>query len=168
MQNELHVLVTSDTHVHNAAALPAGLLALAERAEHIVHAGDLSVYEVVTVLEQFAPVTAVHGNVESADSFARLTPTAFATVAGVKVGVVHDAGPAPGRHERIARTLPDCDVRVYGHSHQPEIAQVADGSWIVNPGSPCQRRRAPFHSCAWMHVRDGAVASIDLGNLDAR
>src|SRR5688572_2826936 len=117
------VLVLSDTHVSEVERLPEAVFDAAERADHIVHAGDHSVLEVHTVLARFAPVTAVCGNVEEAAVTTYLPARAYVTLAGVRIGVVHDAGPAAGRHERLAAELPDCDVRIYGHSHMPEVQQ---------------------------------------------
>lgn len=159
------MLILSDTHLSDAAALPAAVLAAADKADHIVHAGDHSTLEIVSVLEQFAPVTAVHGNVELPDVYARLPRQATARIGSLTFGVVHDAGATSGRHLRLARELPDCDVRVYGHSHMPEMSHLEDGSWVINPGSPVQRRQAPFHSFAWLTI-DAGVVNVELVNID--
>jgi predicted phosphodiesterase len=72
---------------------------------------------------------------------------------------VHDAGPAAGRSERLRVAFPGCDLVVYGHSHLPEISRSA-GTWIVNPGSPTERRRAPSHTMAV--VRGGVPDLVPL------
>ena len=66
-------------------------------------------------------------------------------VEGLRVGLVHDPGPARGRHERLLAAFPDCDVLAYGHTHMPEVSRAGE-RWIVNPGSPTERRRAPGHT----------------------
>ncbi|HET7127541.1 MAG TPA: metallophosphoesterase family protein [Gaiellaceae bacterium] len=38
--------------------------------------------------------------------------------------------------------FPGCGAVVYGHTHLPQVARF-DGIWILNPGSPTDRRRAP-------------------------
>ena len=63
-------------------------------------------------------------------------------VEGVRIGLVHDAGRREGRHERLAAAFPGCDAVAYGHSHIPELARHGE-VWILNPGSPTERRRAP-------------------------
>jgi hypothetical protein len=45
---------------------------------------------------------------------------------------------------------------IYGHTHIPEVSQH-DDVWILNPGSPTERRRAPKHA---MIVLDVAVDRI--------
>lgn len=160
------VLLLSDTHMYDAARLPASVLECAGRAHHIVHAGDTSCLEIIRVLTEFAPVTAVRGNVESADSHAALREREVVTIGGVTIGVVHDAGPAQGRHERLAQWFPDAHVIVYGHTHMPEIRRGSDDRpWICNPGSPVQRRRAPVHTMAWLTIGMAAVVSLDLIEL---
>ena len=163
--SEHAVLVTSDTHVLDASRLPDALLTLAQRADHIVHAGDLCSADVIDVLSACAPLTAVCGNVDGMDVAARLEDRAFASIGGRQVGVLHDAGEATGRHKRLESMLPDCSIRIYGHTHLPEITWLDDGSLIINPGSPVQRRRAPFHSCVWLTIGPDAVTA-DLINLD--
>jgi hypothetical protein len=49
--------------------------------------------------------------------------------------------------ELLRGWFPECEVIAYGHSHLPEIRSY-DGCWIVNPGSPTDRRRAPAHTIA--------------------
>ena len=66
---------------------------------------------------------------------------------GLRIGVVHSGGPRAGREARLRRWFPECDLVVYGHSHEPEVVSY-EGCWIVNPGSPTERRRAPAHTMA--------------------
>jgi predicted phosphodiesterase len=40
---------------------------------------------------------------------------------------------------------------VYGHTHVPRLARVGR-QWIVNPGSPTERRRAPARSMLELKV----------------
>jgi putative phosphoesterase len=161
------VLVTGDTHVTSGAALPTALLRLAEQADHIVHAGDHVAFDVHAVLAAFAPVTAVFGNVDDAETASRLPERATVEVAQVRIGVVHVPGPANGRAGRLRGWFPECDVVVYGHTHMPELVEPVDGGpWIINPGSPVQRRRAPFHSAVWLELHDGMVQAAEVIDLD--
>ena len=75
-----------------------------------------------------------------------------AELEGLRVGLVHDGGPAVGRHERLRELFAGCDVVAYGHSHTPEVSRVEE-VWILNPGSPTERRRAPRHTM--VVLRDG-------------
>ena len=91
---------------------------------------------------------------------AALPVRAVGTAEGMRIGVVHDGGPAAGRHERLRELFPDCDVIAYGHSHVPEVFEDERG-WIVNPGSPTERRRAPDHTM--VVVEAGAPRLVVLG-----
>jgi predicted phosphodiesterase len=83
--------------------------------------------------------------------------------AGVRVGMVHDAGPAHGRLGRMRRRFPDCAAVVFGHSHIP--LHEAEGDFqIFNPGSPTQRRRQPEHTMGIATVENGKIA-FDLISL---
>jgi putative phosphoesterase len=64
---------------------------------------------------------------------------------GMNIGLVHDAGGATTRHARLLEAFPRCHVIAYGHTHLPEISRVGE-TWILNPGSPTERRRAPRHT----------------------
>jgi hypothetical protein len=82
----------------------------------------------------------------------------------VRIGIVHDAGPRQGRAERLAARFPGCGAIVYGHSHLPE-AVLYGGVWILNPGSPTERRRAPAHTMIRLEVAGGTVRA-ELLELD--
>ena len=143
-----------------ARALPWRCLKLLELADAIVHTGDFTAAEILEDLRVFAPVTAVHGNMDDPALRAALPERATAEVEGLRVGVVHDGGPAPGRHERLREAFHDCDLIAYGHSHMPEVAR-AGSVWIVNPGSPTERRRAPEHTM--IVVEGGEPRLVALG-----
>lgn len=162
----VRVLVTSDTHLSTGAKLPDDLLRLADRADHILHAGDLVDLDVHDTLAALAPITAVAGNVDDAAVAARLPQRAEVELDGVAFAIVHDAGPVSGRHERLRSWFPRARVLVYGHSHMPELCTLADGTIVVNPGSPTQRRRAPTHTACWIDLEAGAVVATDLVHLD--
>ena len=151
------VVLIADTHLPRGGRLLSEACArhLAE-AELILHAGDVTTAEALAALEAYAPVAAVHGNVDSAELQARLPPTRIVETAGVRIGLVHDAGPRAGRPERLRGLFPDCDAIAYGHTHLPEVSRH-DGAWILNPGSPTERRRAPFRSLILLEVDGGRI-----------
>ena len=71
--------------------------------------------------------------------------------------MIHDAGPAKGRLERMRTRFPDADAVVFGHSHMPLHESDPSGFQIFNPGSPTERRRAPTHTMGIAQARDGRV-----------
>jgi predicted phosphodiesterase len=65
--------------------------------------------------------------------------------------MTHDAGPRAGREERLVQRFPGCEAVVYGHTHLPQVTRVGE-VWILNPGSPTERRRAPSHTMIVLDV----------------
>jgi putative phosphoesterase len=111
----------------------------------ILHAGDFTSAAVLDELRALGPLEAVHGNMDEPALKSALPARLVVEVEGTKIGLVHDGGPATGRPGRLAAAFPDCAVIVFGHSHLPEISRVGE-TWVVNPGSPTERRRAPYHT----------------------
>ena len=114
--------------------------------------------EVLAELEAIGPpVAAVCGNVDAAELRAHLPERRVLDVDGVRIGMVHDAGPALGRPARLRRAFPDAQAVVFGHSHIPLSELAPDGFAIFNPGSPTERRRQPRPTMGTATVRDGAI-----------
>jgi putative phosphoesterase len=116
---------------------------------------------VLDALHQRAPVHAVLGNNDRMLR-GRLPEALEVELDGVRIGLVHDAGPPSGRATRMARRFPDADVVVFGHSHAPLLEASEGGPLLVNPGSPTQRRRQPVHTVAWLEVADGEVRGAQV------
>jgi uncharacterized protein len=147
--------VISDTHMpRGGRRLPEPCVARLRAADLILHAGDLMTLAVLRELEAYGPVVAVHGNVDDAEVRAALPATAKVDAAGTTIGMVHDAGPARGRLERLRRRFPDADAVIFGHSHLPLLERAPDGFQIFNPGSPTERRRAPRHTMGIARAED--------------
>ena len=121
--------------------------------------GDFTALSVLEDLRELAPVEAVRGNMDEPALRRTLPERTIVDAEGTRIGLVHDAGPASGRHDRLVRSFPGCDLVAYGHSHVPELAQVGE-TWIVNPGSPTERRRAPGHTM--VVVRSGTPELVRL------
>jgi hypothetical protein len=163
----MQLAIISDTHLpRGARRLPDACVARLTTADVIVHAGDFSRATVLASLRSLGPpVVAVHGNVDDASICAELPDTAVVDAGGARIAVIHDAGPARGRLERMRRRFPDADAVVFGHSHLPLHECATDGFQIFNPGSPTERRRAPRHTMGLAVARNGRVA-FELVDLD--
>jgi putative phosphoesterase len=156
----VRVLVVGDTHLRDGSRIPDAVFRLAERADAILHTGDVMTQDVLAVLGSFAPVTVVLGN-NDGELVGRVPERTEVELGGVRFGMVHDGGTASGRHERLRGWFPDCGAVLYGHSHAPELAW-SEGVLVLNPGSPTQRRRAPTHTVAWLELARGAVVEANL------
>jgi len=152
------VAVISDTHMpRGGRRLPEPCVERLRAADLILHAGDVVAGTVLEELETLGPpVHAVHGNMDEPVLRDRLPETLVVGVGGLRIGMTHDAGPRGGRENRLVQRFPRCAAVVYGHTHQPQIARVGE-VWIVNPGSPTERRRAPTHTMLVLEVAAGRV-----------
>ena len=110
------------------------------------------------------PVEAVLGNMDDAELRATLPRTRVVEVEGARIGVVHDGGPAAGRADRLAGRFSGCAAVVYAHTHIPEVTRHGD-VWILNPGSPTVRRRAPAHTMLRLLV-EGLRIDAELLTLE--
>lgn len=147
----MRLAIISDTHLPRGnRRLSGACVDHLRAADLILHAGDLITLEVLSELEAVGPpVVAVHGNVDGPDVRARLPERRVVDAGGVRIGMVHDAGPARGRLERLRAAFASegCAAVVFGHSHIPLHERSADGLFeIFNPGSPTDRRRQPRHT----------------------
>jgi hypothetical protein len=116
-----------------------------ERADVILHAGDLTAFSILRELETFAPVEAVFGNMDEPALKQSLPERRVVEVDDWPIGMVHIPGPKAGREERLVSWFSWCSAVVYGHTHLPQLEHRGD-VWILNPGSPTERRRAPTRS----------------------
>ena len=147
--------VLADTHIpRRAEELPEGLLPHLERADLILHAGDLMAPTVLEELAEFAPVLAVRGNLDPPDD--KLPETLEFELEGVPVAMIHDSGPKKGRWRRMRRRFPEVRVIIFGHSHIPWL-EDEDGLLLLNPGSPTDKRRQPDYTFALLRVENGDV-----------
>jgi uncharacterized protein len=149
------VAVISDTHLpRGGRRLPEACLERLRAADAILHAGDVVAEAVLEELRALGPpLHAVHGNVDELALCQRLPETLVVELGGLRVAMTHDAGPSAGREERLMRRFPGCAAVVYGHTHEPQIALVRE-TWILNPGSPTERRRAPSHTMLTLEVAE--------------
>jgi len=148
-------VVIADTHIpRRARALPEGLVGYLQRADLILHAGDLMEPTLLDDLTAYAPARVVGGNLDPLD--VDLPETLLFEFGGAGVAMVHDSGPRKGRRSRMKRRFPDARVVVFGHSHIPWLDDE-DGLLLLNPGSPTDRRRQPHHTFALLRAEGGEV-----------
>ncbi len=136
-----------------ARRLPDRCVELLRTADLILHAGDISSLAAFDELRAFGPpVEAVHGNADEPELRCLLPESLVVEVERVRIGMLHIPGPRAGREVRLAARFPGADAVVYGHTHVPQ-AERTEGVWILNPGSPTERRRAPSRSMLVVDVR---------------
>ncbi|MBT2482079.1 metallophosphoesterase [Streptomyces sp. ISL-94] len=163
----MRLLLTSDTHLPTRAKrLPDELVRHMERADLVIHAGDWIDEDAYRLVEAHAPaLLGVRGNNDSPWLCELLPEVARVELEGVRVGVVHETGPAHGRERRCELRFPDLDVLVFGHSHIPWDSTAPGGLRLLNPGSPTDRRRQPFCTFMTALATDGRLDDVRIHRI---
>jgi len=152
--------VLSDTHVPGAApSLPPAVFELFKDVDLILHAGDIVELSVLDELRAIAPVEAVAGNMDDAEVHRKLPSKKVLALGNYSIGLIHGKYKIDLQREMIRKEFEDVDLIVYGHSHTPFWGKI-DGVLYLNPGSPTDRRHAPFNSVALLEIGDVLSAEI--------
>ncbi len=135
----MRLIVVADTHMpRRGTSLPAFLTEGIEKArpDLILHLGDFTGEQIPELFERFAPLQAVAGN-----------------NGGVRIGMVHGDSPRGTAVESALRSFAadNLDVIAFGHSHLA-LCERRDDFWLLNPGSPTDRRRSPYFSYAELEI----------------
>jgi putative phosphoesterase len=145
--------VLADTHIPDRVPQlnpQVGEIFRQAEVKAILHAGDVSVPQVLEELEQVAPVYVVRGNRDI--FYLRNLPMRIQLdFDGVSIGMAHGHGTfsrymidklhrtirgrlVEGYLNRMHQTFPDVDVIVFGHLHVPCNFHL-EGKLLFNPGS---------------------------------
>lgn len=152
------ILVLSDTHVRRSADLPREILELARRADLVIHAGDFTHGDVLAELGELSEVVAVKGNMDVFSFSVDLPKQREVEIEGVRIGIIHGSGSPNQAVKRACAAFTDCDVIVFGHSHQPLLTEWG-GVVMFNPGSPTDHRFALFPTYGWLKIEAGSFES---------
>ena len=134
--------VISDTH----GLLRPEAMEVLEGLDLIVHAGDIGSPHIVDALREFAPLSAIRGNVDHGAWADEFPPTEIVEVDGLLLYVLHDLGQLD-----LDPAAAGFRVVIHGHSHDPKVAEK-QGVVYLNPGSAGPRRlRLPI-SMARMYL----------------
>ena len=145
-------------HDRRTEKLPAACVERLAECRLIVHAGDVMTEEALDEIEAIGPpVEAVLGNVDSPELRRRLEPELLLALPdGMKLGVVHDAGPSRAASSASGSASPT-PTRSSSVTRTCRCTSGTADFQIFNPGSPTERRRAPYHSMGLARVEPGAI-----------
>ena len=133
--------------------LPEECVKRLRAADLVLHAGDFVSTGFLEELRGLGPpVEGVSGNMDEPALKAALPTQQVVEVGGLRIAMVHDAGPRVGREARLAARFEDCEAVVYGHTHVPQVERFQH-LWVLNPGSPTDRRKQPVHSMIVLRLR---------------
>ena len=153
------VAAIGDTHLpRGLRRLPDECVRRLRRADLILHTGDHSSLASLEELRALGPVVhAVCGNADEPALQELLPELVVVDVGQATIGMTHVPGPREGRAERLLALFPGCGAVLYGHTHEPQVERHG-AVWILNPGSPTERRRSPTHTMLELDIGgDGEI-----------
>ena len=152
--------VLSDTHIPvRLRALPGQVYEACAEADLIIHAGDIEETDVIRNLERFAPVKAVHGNMDGFDTSKQYPDSLVLEIEDVTVCVSHGGGAAWGIRDRLRKKFQGAepDIIIYGHTHEFYWKQE-NGIWFLNPGAVANPKGRK--SIALLTIEKGKVPDV--------
>jgi putative phosphoesterase len=120
----------SDTH----GLLRDQALEALRGSELIIHAGDVGKPEILSALEELAPVIAVKGNIDTGAWASKLPATAMVEAGPATIYVLHDV-----QELDLDPVAAGIQIIVSGHSHKPGRSEKS-GVLYINPGAAGPRR----------------------------
>lgn len=132
----------SDTHIPDRLSLlPENVIKAFEGVDLILHAGDVTDYEVIEKLEKIAPVLAVEGNMDRRFGRVDLPKSRIIKAENQKIGILHGDRLLRGDMEQLAYNAMEMGVNILisGHTHIPHAEKIKD-IILINPGSPTVSR----------------------------
>ena len=125
----------SDTHGY----LDEAIFRHFEQCDEIWHAGDIGSVEIVEQLNNFKPLRAVYGNIDSHEMRQITGEDAWFELEGCKIWMTHIGGAPPRYNQRINKILKNTvpDIFVCGHSHilRVEKDPAKRNMLFINPGA---------------------------------
>ena len=151
MLQHLKLGVISDTH----GRFDPAIVPIFTGVDCIIHAGDVGRIEVISRLEQIAPVLAVAGNNDSPGLYPteRIERLAGRTILVRHIfGELHQIGKI--QREAVERLAPD--LVIFGHSHRPYEAALGK-TILFNPGSAGPKRFSLPRTVGLITIDDSGI-----------
>jgi uncharacterized protein len=150
------IAVVSDSH----GLLRPEVLPKLKGVESILHLGDVGDARILDTLREYAPVTAVRGNIDREGPCGRLPETEVLLIEGGYIYLLHDIGtlhldPAAAKFAAV----------LYGHSHKAEIRRHK-GVLYFNPGSCGPRRFNLAVTMGYLHVAEDGTIEPEIVDLN--
>jgi len=161
------LVALADTHRTRRPQLTDHLCEALERAEVVLHAGDITTPAVLDTFESFGGLRAVYGNSDEPELRERLHETSTVEWAGTRFVLAHG-------HRRGSTSLSMLaqqergDVVVVGHTHRPSVGECGEMA-VVNPGSHTEPRGHRATYAAFERAEGGVTGqcrTVDGRTLD--
>ncbi len=133
----MKIAVLSDSHIPTRlGAIPGRVYEICAESDLILHSGDMVEHGVIIDLERYAPVKAVHGNMDPYDITRRYPESLELELEGYRICMTHGSGARFGIENRIFKRFKshNPDIIIFGHSHV-FYNDIKDGVLRLNPGA---------------------------------
>ena len=171
-KEELLIGLISDTHIpyhgpiHQEIfidKIPEALLEDFKRrqVDYVIHLGDYVEYRVFEELQDVFgkdKVIGIRGNMDNSEVQNKLPETLEFDLFGYKIFALHGEGGPNMIIRRISKhyDISKYDIVICGHIHRP-LAEVRDGKWFINPGTPTDTKFTDIHSYAFLRLGKGKI-----------
>ena len=158
----MKIVVLSDTHVPRMGKdIPKAVYEAINKADLLLHAGDLTEMSFLEKLKKLKKTVAVYGNMDSREVSSALKAKEIVEAGRFRIGLIHGWGPPDGLTERILEEFKGerIDCIVFGHSHHP-VNKTKKNVLFLNPGSPTDKVFAPYNSYGMIEINDELNAEI--------
>lgn len=156
--------IISDTHMNkHFSKLKEFLLKNFKDVDLIIHAGDYTSSEVISILKERGDFIGVYGNNDKAKLRSLLSDKHIITVENYKIGICHGDGPKKNTLDNVMDTFKDekLDIVIFGHSHKACIF-TKDKTMYLNPGSCTSKRREPWFSYIILELKKDCPINASL------
>lgn len=156
--------IISDTHINkHFSKLKDFLLKNLKEVDLIIHAGDYTDLEVISILKEHKDFIGVYGNNDKSKIRNILPNKHIVILEGYKVGICHGDGPKKDTFDNVIDTFSGetLDIIIFGHSHKPCIF-TKNKTLYLNPGSCTNKRREPWFSYIVLELNKDAPISASL------
>ena len=139
--------VISDTHGKLAAAARNALVGV----DRILHAGDIDGPEILKLLDDIAPVTAVRGNMDHGSWADDLPSADLISIGGTMIYMLHNLDALD-----LDPVAAGVSAVISGHTHQAHMETI-HGVLYLNPGSASHGRYGSSSSIAIIKLAQGRI-----------
>ena len=157
----------SDTH----SFLDPSVFEYFEDCDEVWHAGDIGKAEVVDQLEEFKPLKAVYGNIDSKELRVRYPEDLRFNCEGLDVWITHIGG-YPGRYNKRVRAMMAENppgLFICGHSHILKVMPDKQHQLLhMNPGACGHHGMHQMRTLLRFSIDEGKVKDLEVIELGKR
>lgn len=161
------ILLLSDTHSY----IDDRILAYAQKADEIWHAGDIGDLQVTDILQEKAPLKAVYGNIDDAKARKEFPLHQRFWCEGVEVWITHIGGYPPRYNPAIREEITQTPPKLFicGHSHILKVMPDKElGLLHMNPGAAGKHGFHQVRTMLRFEIHKSDIKNLEVIELGKR